>query len=48
VQIKPEGCGKTMKWEEMEDVTETVLQNLKKIEDTDYFANIDDNLKFTK
>jgi GTPase SAR1 family protein len=48
VPIKPEGCGKEMDWDKMEDVTEKVLnEHLKKIEDTDYFANLD-NFKFGK
>lgn len=47
IPIKPEGCGKSMAWNQMQDVTDQVLQNLKKIEDTDFFANIDDNLKFS-
>jgi hypothetical protein len=48
VPIKHEGCGREMAWKDMEDVIDEVLQNLKKIEDTDYYSNIDDNLKFVK
>ena len=46
VKIKPEGCGMSLKWTEMEDVTDSVIQDLKKLEDSDYYSNIDDNLKF--
>ena len=32
-EIKPEGCGATLKWNEMEDVTDKVLNDLKTISD---------------
>ena len=31
-EIKPEGCGASLKWDEMEDVTDYVLKELKKID----------------
>lgn len=46
VKIQPQGCGKKMRWEEMEDVTETALQKLKTIEMTDYFNQIEEFSKF--
>lgn len=46
VQIKPQGCGAKMNWNEMEDVTEYALETLKKLEDTDFYANIDDKIRF--
>jgi len=46
IKIAPRGCGKNMKWNEMQDVTEETLDKLKTIEDTDYYSNLDNELKF--
>ena len=40
-EIKPEGCGATLKWDEMEDVTDYVLKELKFINISDVTPIID-------
>jgi len=37
-KIIPQGCGRTMKWSEMEDVTNMTIEKLKNIEITDYYS----------
>ena len=38
IKIKPVGCGRKLKWSEMEDCSEEVINHLKEIVVDDYFS----------
>ena len=39
--IQPKGCGRELKWDEMEDVTDYVLKELKKVGDNNLGVILD-------
>ena len=39
--IQPKGCGRELKWDEMEDVTDYVLNELKKVGDNNLGVILD-------
>ena len=40
-QIQPRGCGRRLKWDEIEDVTDYVLNELKKVDDNNLGVILD-------
>ena len=43
VQIQTKGCGKTVKWSDMNDVTVMVMKELQVIENSDYYAEVEES-----